>query len=319
MSDACEVAVVGGGPAGLMAAIAAAEAGASVRLIDEWPELGGQLRYRVALVRDEDGELVRPGPLARRLARRASDAGVRISTRSVAWSVFSGRRLGVAGPAGSFVVEAGAIVLAAGSIDLPLAFPGSTLPGVMTKRALQILLHVHRVRPGQRFAVIGDDDGELANDLRACGCEPISIVDGSSLRCGGEGRVQWVANGGPEMPVDGVVLALGRQPDAQLAWIAEAEAGEAAGGRYRAVSRNERLETTAERVFVAGDAGGITDVAGALREGRLAGRAAASAMGYASEELARLVDGRRRSGAASFESPQLADPTPHLSWKRMTP
>src|SRR4051794_13555699 len=60
----CQVAVVGGGPAGLSAAIAAARTGASVELFDENPSLGGQLRYRVAELEVPPGFPRRPGALA---------------------------------------------------------------------------------------------------------------------------------------------------------------------------------------------------------------------------------------------------------------
>src|SRR5687768_2747810 len=88
------IVVVGAGPAGLAAATEAATAGASVILLDERAEPGGQLRYRVQPVKVAAGAPAeRPYPLAKRLVDAALAAGVRIRTDTTVAGCFSGLEL----------------------------------------------------------------------------------------------------------------------------------------------------------------------------------------------------------------------------------
>jgi NADPH-dependent 2,4-dienoyl-CoA reductase/sulfur reductase-like enzyme len=150
------IAVVGAGPAGLAAATEAAIAGASVIVLDDGAEPGGQLRYRVQPVTVAAGSHAeRPDRLAERLIDDALAAGVSFRTNATVAGCFAGLEL--------LIVEDGSptrevpdvLIVATGSTDLPYPFAGATLPGVFSARGLQILLNMHRVRPGRRFAIIG--------------------------------------------------------------------------------------------------------------------------------------------------------------------
>ncbi|MFC0068414.1 FAD-dependent oxidoreductase, partial [Umezawaea endophytica] len=133
------VVVVGGGPAGLAAADAAARAGAEVVLVDSERQLGGQYH--------------------RGTAQRA-DPRVRHLPESTAWAA-EGLRLHVrTGPADSphrtgRVLDADAVVLATGAHDRVVPFPGWDLPGVYTAGAAQALAKGHGVAVGRRVVVSG--------------------------------------------------------------------------------------------------------------------------------------------------------------------
>ncbi|GIW03419.1 MAG: (2Fe-2S)-binding protein [Thermomicrobiales bacterium] len=283
---AVSVAVIGAGPAGLSAAIAAAQAGAQVLLLDENPAVGGQLRYRVAPVAGPAGERVPAFHLARALQAEAESAGVELVSAARVWGVFPGRIVAVAQAERSWLVHAEQIVIATGSVDLPFPFPGGTLPGVYTARAVQILLHLHRVIPGARFAVIGAGAlaDEIAHDVKAAGGKVVVCLPPRAMAEDGavEGAtsVEVLRAGGQRFPVDTVVVAAGWQPDAQLALMA----GCAATFDSTRVSwipvRNELLQTDVPGITVAGEAGGAGDVEAALAEGRLAGLAAAASLGF---------------------------------------
>lgn len=277
-----DVAVVGAGPAGCAAALAAAEAGARVILIDEQPDLGGHLRWRVAPIQGLEPDLDGlPGiRVAASLAARVTAAGVEVVREAVAWGLFEGNVLGVAAGESSFTVEAQRVVVATGSTDQVLPFPGWDLPGVMTARAVQIFLHLHRVLPGQRVVVVGSgpEAEEVAADIEAAGAEVVARVPGiAGLAASGGDEVEAVEIDGLSHAADTVVLALGRQPDPELALQARVETvyDDAAGGHV--LRRDPSLATSQPGLYVVGDAAGIVPVAEAMAEGRLAGLAAAGA------------------------------------------
>lgn len=273
-----DVLVVGGGPSGLSAATAAAESGASVLLVDEWPALGGRLRYRRADV-EIGGHSVGPAALAGSLVERARAAGVDLRTGTVAWSAFSGSRgleVGIRGAERSAEVSTPArLILATGTTDRASIVPGATFPGVMTARALQILIHVHRVRPGRRFAVVGDDRvDELMADIGSAGSEVVRHVSTSELGAtaidGPEG-VRGITVGGERTEVDIVVTPLGTYPDAQIAGMLGCpfhSDGAWPPGPLRADDGSLRVTG----VFACGSSAGVGAIEEAIFDGARVGR-----------------------------------------------
>jgi hypothetical protein len=265
------IVVVGAGPAGLAAAAEAATAGASVVVLDEGAEPGGQLRHRVQPVAAAAGAPAeRPDRLAERLVDAALAAGVRLRTSATIAGCFAGLELLVIEEGAPSRDVADALIVATGSTDLPYPFAGATYPGVFSARGLQILLNMHRVRPGRRFAIIGGagDAEELAVD--------ILLADGAD-------GVRSLAVGQDHHVVDIIAIAVGRQADPALATMAGTPLAFAAelGGLLPRI--DDRLQSPIGRMFVAGDAAGVGSVAAAIAEGRLAGIAAAASLGLASD------------------------------------
>ena len=295
-----DVAVIGAGPAGIAAALAAADAGANTLLVDEGTRAGGHLRWRISLTLENDpgfGLSPAVGPeFADQLVERIQARGnLELRLETVAWGLFDDNLLGLSSANGAKEITAGAIVIATGSTDLVAPFPGWTLPGVMTARAAQIFIHVHRVLPGRAWAILGDshEADELQRDLELAGATVVVRAnDPETLRASGTNRLAHAEVGDDVYELDALAIALGRQPDAELALQAMAEAtfSESLGGFT--TLRDQDCETSAPDVFIAGDAAGIGSLAEIVAEGRLAGLAAAGA------DAAKLADARAERDAA---------------------
>ena len=178
-----DVAIVGGGAAGMAAALAAAEFGARVCLFERREWLGGHLAWRV---RDFQGE-----PLYRRAEALAAGVraleNVKVFTRSPVTGVW-GENLVTGFTVGSehdpfrechWECRAKAVVVASGCMDRPLVFNHNDRPGVMQAGAAWRLARTHAVRPG-RMAVfsVGDDLSlEAAVDLADLGVQVRAVAD----------------------------------------------------------------------------------------------------------------------------------------------
>ncbi len=308
------LAVIGGGPAGLSAAIAAAQAGVRVTLLDEAPSPGGQLRSRVAPVDRPDGGTVPADQLARELVEQATSAGAKIMSDARVWAIFPDRVLAIEHGERSWLLHADRVVVATGSIDIPVPFPGWTLPGVLTARAVQELLHVHCVLPGRRFAVVGSGlvADAIAEEVLSAGGEVVTRVEPREMIEHGsvEGDMGVVALivGDVRVAVDTVVIAAGRQPDAQLALMAGCATTFDPEHCAWAPARDGLLQTTVPGMFVAGDAVAPRDVPVAMAEGRVAGLAAAASLGDPADEalataLASLQAASARAGTPTERLP----------------
>ncbi len=162
----CDVLVIGGGEAGLYAAIRAASGGADVVLVDDDVEPGGHL-----LVNGRHGD-------ARRLTEEARAAGVQLLTGAAALGFFDGL-VPVAQGSTLHMIRAAQYVAATGGIEQPFVFPGNDLPGIMTSSGARRLVELQAVALGSRAVVttIGDHGFEAALALHAAGIPVAAISD----------------------------------------------------------------------------------------------------------------------------------------------
>src|ERR1700760_2362683 len=183
MSGVIDVGVVGAGPGGLGAALAAGDLGCEVTLIDAGHGSGGQ-RYHQSLLFPGPGggarEHLPPGlarirevPLVRHLATTTVGQAHRGDDGVVT--------LWVGGPEGGAetTVEVRAVVLATGATELVLPFPGWDLPGVTTAGAAQALLKSQGVTVGDRVLVSGSGPALLpvAAGLAEAGVQVAAVLE----------------------------------------------------------------------------------------------------------------------------------------------
>ena len=185
-----DVLVVGAGPAGLAAALAAGRSGASVLLVDEHSEPGGTLLSEPAIVIDGKPAWTW---LADTLAELGSLANVTVMTRTTAIGYYHQNLVGLCQrltdhldtpPADAprermWKVRAKEVVLAQGALEKPLVFDGNDRPGVMLAGAAQTYLHRFGVKVGDKPAIVTAHDSawHAAFDLAEAGAKPAVIVD----------------------------------------------------------------------------------------------------------------------------------------------
>ena len=294
-----DVVVAGGGPAGVSAALAAAEHGAQVLLCDENPRLGGHLRF------SHD-----PGPLAELRAAVERQPNLTGLAECTVLGWYEDNWLAAQQHGHLIKIRAQTLVVATGAYEQPLVFDHNDVPGVMLAGAAQRLLKLYGVLPGRRAMVVtaNDDGWEVAADLLAAGASVAAIVDErtreactSPLRdtLSGQAPVFWQhtlaaahgsswVTGGRVVPVaDAAVSGAGQSLACDLilisvAWAPAAELAYQAGAKL--VFDEARGELRASElppgVYLAGRAAGTHNVQTQMAEGRLAGASAAAFLGH---------------------------------------
>ena len=179
-----ELAVIGAGPAGLSAAIKAAEAGIETVVFDENSAPGGQLFKQVhkffGSERNQAG--TRGIRIGDNLLKRAQEAGVTVVLNAVVEGIYLDHELLVRIGDGVVHYKADAVLVATGASENAVAFEGWDLPGVMGAGAAQTLMNLHGVKPGERIVLLGTGNVGLvvAYQLLQAGCKVVALADASA-------------------------------------------------------------------------------------------------------------------------------------------
>ncbi len=184
----CDVLVIGTGPSGLAAALAASETGARVIVCDEQAEEGGSI-LSLPHERIDDRSAWQWREHARETLR--GRAAVRLLPRTTAFSYGAENYLGLVEHLAVnsqnssqlrqrlWLVRARQVILATGALERPLVFRDNDRPGIMLASAARTYLNRYGVRPGRRAVLVASHDSgyEAAFDLHAQGTHVRAIVD----------------------------------------------------------------------------------------------------------------------------------------------
>ena len=314
-----EILVVGGGAAGLSAAVEAASAGAEVTVLESDLHLGGQLvkqTHKFFGSKDEyagtRGYLIADVLLDE---LKAYEKRVTAMTNTAAMGYYKddGIVTVMTGEEAYFKIKPKKIVMATGAQERLIPFPNNDLPGVYGAGAVQTLMNVYGVLPGQRVLMVGAGNIGLivSYQLMQAGVSVVGVLEAmpsvggywvhaAKIRRLGvpillqytiraalgkdrvEGAIVESLKSGEryKFDCDIICLAVGLTPTAEMLWQAGCEMKYVPELCGYVPTRDGHQRTTHEDFWVAGDAAGIEEASAAMIEGRVAGLAAAESLGY---------------------------------------
>jgi len=202
-----ELLVVGAGPAGISAAIAARRAGAEVLVLDERSQAGGQYYKQPAV----DGPGIAAPDAQHRAGRALIDEavalGVEILAGATVWGAFAPAEFLASTGGGTLRLTPRATIVATGAYERGWPVPGWTLPGVMTTGAAQTLWRTARRVPGRRVLIAGNGplNLQLAAELIEGGARVVAVVE-AAPRPGprATGDLLAMATASPDLIMDGL-------------------------------------------------------------------------------------------------------------------
>ncbi len=178
-----DVLIIGGGPAGLSAAIELGKLGVAVLLVDDKDRLGGKLVLQThkffGSVKDSYAG-TRGFEIGRILEDQVrSLPSVRIWLNTTAVGVFSDQIVGVVQDGQYRLIRPQKLLVAAGAREKMLPFPGNTLPGVYGAGAFQTLVNRDLVRSSSRILIIGGGNVGLIGGYHAiqAGMQVVALVE----------------------------------------------------------------------------------------------------------------------------------------------
>src|SRR5271157_5876732 len=288
-----DIVVIGAGPAGLAAAVRAAESGSRVAMVDDNPHPGGQI-WRAAVGK--------ASAEAARWIQSAEQHGVEWIAGARVFAAPAAKRIAVEQFDGELELGYRSLILATGARERFLPFPGWTLPNVMGAGGLQALAKSGLPVAGKKIVIAGSGPLLLAvaKYMKEHGADVRLIAEQAKRSALLGFGLRLASHPGKLMQAVGLRAALFGIPYLTSCWPVEA------GGRDRleavtlqrgGVEVDEQQRTSITKVYSAGEATGIGGLELALVEGEIAGFAAAGASARA-RALFAARDRYRRFAAA---------------------
>lgn len=322
-----EVLVIGGGPAGLCAAINAAQSGAQVLVLERHELPGGQLVKQTHMFFGSEKQYasVRGIDIAPKLTNEIANLqNIELKTNATALGIYEDGVV-TAEIDGEYAhIKPKRIIVATGASEKTLVFKNNDLPGIYGAGAVQTLMNVYGVKPGNDVLMVGAGNIGLivSYQLAQAGVNVKAIID-AAPKIGGylvhAAKIQrmgvpiltgytvkeaigtdciekavivkldekWQPIKGTEIEydIDVMCVAVGLSPLAELLWQAGCDMKYVGELGGFVPIRNKMLETNVKGIYVAGDVCGIEEATSAMVEGYLAGLAAAESLGYKNKTI----------------------------------
>lgn len=322
-----EILIIGGGPAGMCAAISAAEAGANVMLVERDRSLGGQLVKQTHMFFGSEKQYASNRGIDITnilLDKLKSFNNIIVKVNTAVLGIYEDGIVTLEENDKYLKIKPKSIVVSTGASEKTLAFPNNDLPGIYGAGAVQTLMNVYGVKPGNKVLMVGSGNIGLivSYQLMQAGIKVVGIVEASpniggylvhaskvrrlgipiytqhtikeafgddylvgATICKLDSDWNQIPGTEIEMDIDVMCIAIGLSPLSELLWQA--------GCQMKFVNelggfvplRNENLKTTVDGIYVAGDIGGIEEASSAMVEGYLAGISTSFALGYFSKNM----------------------------------
>ncbi len=182
----CDVLVIGAGPSGLSAALAAADANVKVIMVDENAQLGGSLTY------DQAGNQASTDYLNDLVSKVMQHTNITVYASAYAAGYYADHLIPIVGADGISKVRAKSVIVASGAFEQPPVFRYNDLPGIMLGSAAQRLIHRYATKPFNSGVVVTANDYgyRVALDLLEAGSKVLALVD---MRTGSNGGLHAAA------------------------------------------------------------------------------------------------------------------------------
>jgi len=327
-----DILVVGGGPAGLCAAKAGASQGASVLICERDEKPGGQLVKQTHKFFGSRKQYAGDRGIAIGdflLSEVENDKNIEVMSETTVIGYYDDDILLAECNEKIIKINPKKVIIATGAAEDFLSFPGNDLPGVYGAGAVQTLMNVEGIIPGNRVLMVGASNIGLivSYQLAQAGVEVRGVirrspeiggylVHASKIRrigipvrtehtikeAYGNGKVegaviyrvdenkQAIPGSEEDIKCDTICLAVGLSPLAELCWQAGCEMAYIGELSGHVPLASQYLATSNPKVYVAGDAAGVEEASSAMVEGRLAGYSAALALGYGKKTIPKLQE-----------------------------
>lgn len=316
-----DLVIIGGGPAGLRAAINAANAGVSSLLIDRNPVLGGQLIKQTHMFFGSEKQYAKTRGIniAKKFIKEVKESPlIEVWEDSTVVGLYNDKVLTVLKKDKYLKVKAESIIVATGASEKALAFENNDLPGIYGAGAVQTLMNVYGVKPGNKIIMVGSGNIGLivSYQLMQAGVEVLCVIETASTiggfkvhasklrrygvniypnttvkRAIGKDKIEqvelvklnekWEMIPGTEeiYDVDALCIAVGLTPMTSLLGMIECDMKYVGELGGLVPVLSSTNETSIPGVFACGDVASVEEASSAIVEGSLAGLMAAEYLG----------------------------------------